>query len=83
MGVGKIKQKGLQTRMNAKQGNSLLKYGRIMLFIPAVLYTLLTLFVIGIMLTSGGEDFMLTDFGGAWIMLTKQYPHVAEDFSTP
>ena len=60
--------------------SSLLKYGQILLFIPAVLYTLLTLFVIGIMLTSGGDDFMLTDFGGAWIMLTKQFPHVAEDF---
>lgn len=60
--------------------SSLLKYGRILLFIPATLYTLLILFVIGIMLTSSGDDFMLSDFGGAWIMLTRQYPYVAEDF---
>jgi len=60
--------------------NTHLNYGRILLFIPATLLTLLILFVIGIFLTSGGDDFMLTDFGGAWIMLTRQYPHVAEDF---
>jgi hypothetical protein len=63
-----------------KNKDSFLKYGRIFLFIPATLYTLLILFVIGIMLRSGGDDFMLDDFGQAWIMLTKQYPHVAEDF---
>ena len=66
--------------MNAEQGNALLKYGRLLLFISAVLYTLLALFVIGIFLTSGGDDFMLTDFGSAWVMLTRQYPNVAEDF---
>jgi len=66
--------------MNAEQGNSLLKYGRILLFIPATLYTLLILFVIGILLTSGGYEFMLDDFSQAWIMLTRQYPYVAEDF---
>jgi hypothetical protein len=60
--------------------SSLLKYGRILLFILSILYTLLILFVIGIMLVSGEDEFMLDDFGGAWIMLTKQYPNVAEDF---
>ena len=53
-----------------KNKGPLLKYGRILLFIPAPLYTFLILFVIGIMLRSGGDEFMLT----------KQYPHVAEDF---
>lgn len=60
--------------------SSLLKIGRILLFISSLLYTLLTLFVISIFLSSGGDDFMLTDFRGAWTMLTRQYPHVAEDF---
>ncbi|HSM71985.1 MAG TPA: hypothetical protein VK851_10620 [Anaerolineales bacterium] len=60
--------------------SSLLKYGRMLLFIPATLLTLLILFVIGIFLSSGGEQFMLDDFGQAWIMLTRQYPHVSEDF---
>ena len=64
--------------MNDK--DTLLKFGRILLFIPATLLTLLILFVIGIFLTSGGYEFMLDDFGQAWIMLTRQYPHVAEDF---
>ena len=63
-----------------KNKDSLLKYARIFLFIPAILYTLLALWVISIMLVSGGDDFMLTDFGQAWIMLTRQYPYVAEDF---
>ena len=63
-----------------KNKDSLLKFGRILLFIPATLYTLLILFVIEIMLRSGGYEFMLGDFSQAWIMLTRQYPYVAEDF---
>lgn len=63
-----------------KNKDSLLKSGRILLFIPAALYTLLILWVISLFLIGGGDDFMLTDFDGAWIMLTRQYPNVAEDF---
>jgi hypothetical protein len=63
-----------------KRTDSFLNYGRILLFIPAILYFLLILWVISLFLISGGDDFMLTDFDGAWIMLTRQYPNVAEDF---
>lgn len=63
-----------------KRTDSFLNCGRILLFIPAILYSHLILWVISLFLISGGDDFMLTDFDGAWIMLTRQYPHVAEDF---
>lgn len=66
--------------MNAIQGNSLLKIGRILLFIPAVLYTLVIMFVISLLLINGREAFMLDDFGGAWVMLSQNYPHAADDF---
>ncbi len=67
-------------KTNSRLENPLLNFGRILLFISAIVYTLLTVFVIGIFLASGGDDFMLTDFDGAWIMLTREYPNVAEDF---
>ena len=67
-------------RQPMKNKDSLLKSGRILLFIPATLYTLLILWVISLFLIGGGDDFMLTDFDGAWIMLTRQFPNVAEDF---
>jgi hypothetical protein len=63
-----------------KSRDSLLKYGRILLFISASLYTLLIIWIILLFLLMGGEEFMLTDFNGAWIMLSRQFPHVAEDF---
>jgi len=66
--------------INRIRRNTLLNFGWILLFLSAIVYTLLTIFVISIFLLSGGDDFMLTDFGGAWVMLTRQYPHVAEDF---
>jgi hypothetical protein len=67
-------------KANSKTESTLQNYGRILLFIPATLYTILILWVISLFLIAGGHDFMLTDFGGAWIMLTRQYPNVAEDF---
>ena len=66
--------------MNAKQGNSLLKIGRLLLFISAILYTLVIMFVISLLLANGREAFMLDDFGGAWLMLSQKYPHVTDDF---
>jgi len=61
--------------------SSLLKYGRILLFIPAILYTLLILFVITLYLKDGENGFMYSDFGGAWVMLQSRYPETAVDFA--
>ena len=67
-------------KTDSKTNHSLQYYGRILLFISATLYALVAVWVISIFLVSGGDDFMLTDFGGAWVLLTRQYPNVAEDF---
>ena len=65
---------------NLKTNDALLSYGRILLFIPAILYTLVIGLVIILLLANGREAFMLDDFGAAWAMLSQNYPHVAEDF---
>ena len=65
--------------MNDK--DTLLKVGRLLLFIPAILYTLLILFVITLYLKDGENRFMYGDFGGAWVMLQLRYPETAVDFA--
>jgi len=64
--------------MNDK--DTLLKVGRILLFISSLLYTLVIMFVISLLLANGREAFMLDDFGGAWVILSQKYPNVADDF---
>lgn len=65
---------------NSMMVNSFHKYGRILLLISAAVPTFLALFVSGIYVSSGGHDFMLDDFGSAWVVLSRDYPHVAEEF---
>jgi len=61
--------------------SSLLKYGRLLLFIPAILYTLLILFVITLYLMDGENGFMYGDYGSAWVMLQFKYPETAVSFA--
>ena len=58
-----------------------LKVGRILLFIPAVLLTLMIIFIIVLYLQSGEDGFMYGDYSGAWLMLKSQYPETAVDFA--
>ncbi len=72
----------IMEKTNSKTGYTLKKYGWILLFISATAITFLTLFVSGIYVLSGGHEFMLEDYGRAWIELSSNYPHVAENFIT-
>jgi len=64
-----------------KNKDKLLIYGRTLLFIPAILYTLLVIFVIILFLIDGEDQFMYGDYGAAWTMLQSKYPNVAVDFA--
>lgn len=61
--------------------SSCLKYGRLLLLIPTILYTLLILFVITLYLMDGEDGFMYGDYSGAWLMLKSGYPETAVDFA--